>query len=71
MAYAVQFRERAHFGGPVGKFSSTMKIALVFLECVRDEGTTDQLVIGGKMAGITDSILPDNPSIRAEKIIRP
>ena len=59
------------FWGPVGKFGPTMEISLIFLECVRDKGTTDQLVIGGKMAGITDSISPDNPSIRAEKIIRP
>ena len=47
----------------MGEFGPTMKISLIFLECVRDEGTTDQLVIGGKMVGITDTILPDNPSI--------
>ena len=70
MAYAVQFRERAHFGGPVGKFSPTMKIVLVFLECVRDEGATDQFVIGDKVARITNCISPDNSSIRAEKIVR-
>ena len=28
-------------------------------------------MVGGKMAGITDSISPNNPSIRAEKIFRP
>ena len=55
----------------MGKFCPTMEISLIFLECVRDEGTTDQLVIGGKMMAITDSILPNNPSIQAEKIIRP
>ena len=48
-----------------------MKISLIFLDCVRDKGTTDQLVIGSKMAGITDSISPDNPSIRAEEIVWP
>ena len=48
-----------------------MEIVLIFLESVRGEGAKDQLVIGDKMAGITDSISPDNPSIRAEKIIRP
>ena len=48
-----------------------MKISLIFLDCVSDKDTTDQLVIGSKMAGITDSISLDNPSIRAEKIIRP
>ena len=71
MANAVQFRGRAHFGGPVGKFSSTMKIALVFLECVRDEGATDQMVIGDKVAGIPNCISPDNLAIRAEKVVRP
>ena len=40
-----------------------MKISLNFLEGIRDEGTIDQLVISGKMAGITDCILPDNQSI--------
>ena len=50
--------------GEGGKFGPTMKISLIFLECVRDKGTTDQLVIGGKIAGITDSISPDNPSIQ-------
>ena len=69
MANAVQFQERAHFGRPVGKFSSTMKIALVFLEYVRDEGATDQFVIGDKVARITNCISPDNLSIRAEKLI--
>ena len=54
----------------MGKSSSTIKIALVFLECVRDEGATDQRVICDKMARITNSISPDNLSIRAEKIIR-
>lgn len=48
-----------------------MKISIIFLECVRDKGTIDQLVIGSKMAGITDCILPDNPSIRAEEIVWP
>ena len=51
----------------MGKVGPTMKISLIFFECVRDEGTTDQLVIGGKMSGSTDTILPDNPSIQAEK----
>ena len=36
--------------------------------CVRDESAKDQLVVGGKMTGITESILPNNPSTRAEKI---
>ena len=35
------------------------------------KGATDLLVVGVKVAGITDSILPNNPSIRAKKIIRP
>ena len=48
-----------------------MEIVLTLLECVRDEGATNQLVIGDKMTGNVDSILPDNPSIQAEKIIRP
>jgi len=55
----------------VGKFCSTMKIVLIFLECVRGEGTKDQLMISDKMARMPDSKSPDNPSIRAEKIIRP
>ena len=55
----------------MGKFSSTMKIALVFLECVRDEGATDQFVISDKVTRITNCISPDNSSIRAEKIIGP
>ena len=71
LAYAVQFRERAHFGGPVGEFSPTMEIVPIFLECVRDEGATDQFVIGDKVTRITNCISPDNSSIRAEKIIRP
>ena len=44
-----------------------MEISLIFPECVSDEGAKDQLVVGGKMVGITDCILPDNPSIQAEK----
>ena len=48
-----------------------MEIRLIFPECVRDKSAKDQLVVGGKMAGIIDSILSNNPSIRAEKIIRP
>ena len=71
MANAVQFRGRAYFGGPVGKSSSTIKIALVFLECVRDEGATNQTMVGDKVARISNCISPDNSSIRAEKIIRP
>ena len=71
MAYAVQFRERAHFGGPVGKFNPTMKIVLVFLECVRDEGATDQQVIGDKVMEIPNCISPDNSTIQAEKVVRP
>ena len=59
------------FWSPVGKFRPTMEIVLIFLECVRSEGVKDQLVIGGKMTGIMDSILPDNLSIQAEKIVRP
>ena len=54
----------------MGKFCPTMEIVLIFLECVRGEGAKDQLVVGDKMTGITDSILPDNPSIRAKKIVR-
>ena len=41
-----------------------MEIALIFPKCVSDEGAKDQLVVGGKIAGITNCILPDNPSIR-------
>ena len=59
------------FWGSGGEFGPTMEISLIFLECVRDKGTTDQLVIDSKMAGITDSILPDNRLIRAEEIVRP
>ena len=55
----------------MGKSSSTIKIALVFLECVRDEGATDQMVISDKVAGISNCISPDNLTIRAEKIIGP
>ena len=55
----------------MGKFSPTMEIVLVFLECVRDEGATDQFVIGDKVTWITNCISPDNSSIRVEKIIRP
>ena len=55
----------------MGKFCSTMEIVLIFLECVRGEGAKDQPVIIDKMTGITDSMLPDNPSIQAEKIVRP
>ena len=49
----------------------TMKVVLNFPECVRDENAKDQMMVGGKMAGITDSILPNNLLIRAKKIIRP
>ena len=51
----------------MGTFRSIMDIVLIFLEYVRVEGAKDQLVIGDKMARITDSISPDNPSIRAEE----
>ena len=69
MAYTVQFHCRAHFWGLVGKFSSTIEIALVFLECVRDEGATDQMVVGDKVARISNCISPDNSTIQAEKIV--
>ena len=55
----------------MGESSSTIEIALVFLECVRDEGATDQRVVGDKVARIMNPISPDYSSIRAEKIIRP
>ena len=55
----------------MGKSSSTIKIALVFLECVRDEGAIDQMVVGDKVARISNCISPDNSTIRAEKIIGP
>ena len=55
----------------MGESSSTIEIALVFLECVRDEGITDQMVIGDKVARISNCISPDNLTIRAEKIIWP
>ena len=55
----------------MGKSSFTIEIALVFLECVRDEGATDQMVIGDKVARISNCISPDNSTIRAEKIIGP
>ena len=48
-----------------------MKIALVFLECVRDEGATDQMMISDKMARILNCISPDNLAVRAEKVIGP
>ena len=54
----------------MGKSSSTIEIALGFLEGVRDEGATDQLVVGDKVVWITNSISPDNSSIQAEKIVR-
>ena len=44
----------------MGKPSSTVGVACVFLECVRDEGATDQFVVSGKVAEITNSISPDN-----------
>ena len=53
----------------MGKTSSTIEVALVFLECVRDEGTIDQLVVGDIVARISDTILLYYPSIRAEKIV--
>ena len=55
----------------MGKFFPTMKIRLIFPECVRDKSAKDQMMVGGKMAGITDSISLNNPSIRAEEKIRP
>ena len=48
-----------------------MEIRLILPECVRDESVKDQMMVGGKMVGITDSIPPNNVSIRAERIIRP
>ena len=54
----------------MGKFCSTMEIVLIFLESVRGEGAKDQLMVDDKMAGITDSILLDNPSIQAEIIVQ-
>ena len=71
MVYTVQFRGRANFRGPVRKSSSTIEVALVFFECVRDEGATNQRMVGDKVARITNCISPDNLSIRAEKVIRP
>ena len=65
------FDEGSILGGLVGKFRPTIEIALIFLECVSDEDAKDQLVVSGKMSGITDSILPNNPSIQTEKIIWP
>ena len=59
MKNTIQFR----CGGPVGEFRSTMKMVLIFLECVRDEGANDRLVIGDKIALILYSILSDNLSI--------
>ena len=41
------------------KFCPTMEIVLIFLECVRDEGTKDQFVSSDKITGITDYISPD------------
>ena len=46
-----------------------MEISLIFLECVSVEGAKDQLMVGGKKAGIKDSIAPNNLSIQAEKIV--
>ena len=54
----------------MGKSSSTIEIALVFLECVRDEGATDQFVVGIKIVGFTNNISPDNLSTRVEKIVQ-
>ena len=47
-----------------------MKIALVFFECVRDEGATDQFVVSDKVARITNSISPDNLLVQVEEIVR-
>ena len=47
-----------------------MKKALIFLGCVRSEGTIDQLVVGDKMIEIIDSISPNNLLIQVEKISR-
>ena len=55
----------------MGRFRPTKEIILILLKFVRGEGTKDQLMIGDKMKGITDSILPDKPSIRANKIVQP
>ena len=55
----------------MGKFRPTMEIRLIFPKCVRDKSAKDQLVVGGKMAGIADSILPNNLLIQVEKLIRP
>ena len=53
----------------MGEFSSTTKIALVFLECVRNESATDQLAISDNMVRIMDTIFPYNLSICAEKVV--
>ena len=49
------------FWGLVKKFCPIMEIAHILLECVSDEGATDQMVVGVKMAKTTDSILPNKP----------
>ena len=53
----------------MGKSSSTIEIALIFLECVRDEGAIDQMMISDKVARISNCISPDNSTIRAEKVV--
>ena len=54
----------------MGKTSSTIGIALIFFECVRDEGATDQFVVGDKVARIPYTVLPYYPPILVEKIVR-
>ena len=66
MAYTVEFRGRVHFWGLVGESSSTIEVAPVFLECVRDKGATNQTMVGDKVA---NCISPDDSSIRAEKVV--
>ena len=56
------------FWGSSGEFCPTMEIVLIFLEFVKGEGAKNQLVVGDKMVGITDSISPNNLLIQTEKI---
>ena len=59
------------FWGTLGKSSSTLKVAQVFLESVRHKDAIDQLVIGDEMARITNAILAYTSPISAKEIIRP
>ena len=58
--------------GMVGKISPTIEVDLILLEFVtRDKAATDQLVVGDKIARISNHISAYNLTIRAKEMIRP